>query len=95
MFPGSRKLSAAPECPLLIFNILSEPDCELTRLSRLFQDLPGASSITDLHDALCLSEVGERRLFIIGTHAKKGQPEPSSGTRDAWDLIIQLVGDGR
>lgn len=64
-------------------------------LNRIFQDLPGASGITDLHDALCLSEVGERRLFLIGTHAKKGQAEPSSGTRDAWDLILQLVGSSR
>ncbi|KAI3351426.1 hypothetical protein L3Q82_020281 [Scortum barcoo] len=59
------------------------------------QDLPGSCSITDLHDALSLSEVGDRRLFLIGTHVKKGEAELSSGVQDARDLIIQMVCDGR
>lgn len=59
------------------------------------QDLPGACSITDLHDALSLSEVGDRRLYLIGTHVKKGETELSSGVQDAWDLIIQMVCDDR
>nr|XP_046262004.1 ADP-ribosylation factor-like protein 9 [Scatophagus argus] len=59
------------------------------------QDLPGACSITDLHDALSLSEVGDRRLFLIGTHVKKGEAELSSGIQDARDLIIQVVCEGR
>lgn len=59
------------------------------------QDLPGSCSITDLHDALSLSEAGDRRLFLIGTHAKKGEAELSSGVQDARDLIIQMVCDGR
>ncbi|XP_070769144.1 ADP-ribosylation factor-like protein 9 isoform X2 [Enoplosus armatus] len=59
------------------------------------QDLPEACSITDLHDALSLSEVGDRRLFLIGTHVKKGEAELSSGVQDARDLIIQMVCDGR
>ncbi|XP_039976267.1 ADP-ribosylation factor-like protein 9 [Xiphias gladius] len=59
------------------------------------QDLPGAGSITDLHDALSLSEVGERRLFIIGTHVKKGEAELSSGVQDARDLIFQMVCESR
>lgn len=63
--------------------------------SSCFQDLPGACSITDLHEALSLSEVGDRRLFLIGTHAVRGQAELSSGVQDAWDLIIQMVCDGR
>lgn len=63
--------------------------------SSMFQDLPGACSITDLHDALSLSEVGDRRLFLISTHAKKGQAELSSGIQHARDLIIQMVCDGR
>lgn len=74
--------------------LASDPSLPLMVLANK-QDLPGASGITDLHDALSLSEVGDRRLFLIGTHAKKGQSEPSSGTRDAWDLITQLVCDGR
>lgn len=55
------------------------------------QDLPGACSITDLHDALSLSEVGDRRLFLIGTHVRKGEAEPSSGVQDARELITQMV----
>ncbi|XP_061643359.1 ADP-ribosylation factor-like protein 9 isoform X1 [Phyllopteryx taeniolatus] len=57
------------------------------------QDLPGACSITDLHDALELSKVGDRKLFLIGTCVKKGEPEVSSGVRDARELIIQLTSD--
>ncbi|KAL3060960.1 hypothetical protein OYC64_009218 [Pagothenia borchgrevinki] len=59
------------------------------------QDLPGACSITDLHDALSLSEAGDRRLFLIGTHVKKGEGELSSGVQDARDLILQMVSDSR
>ncbi|TKS72797.1 ADP-ribosylation factor-like protein 9 [Collichthys lucidus] len=59
------------------------------------QDLPGSCSITDLHDALSLSEVGDRRLFLIGTYVKKGEAELSSGVQDARDLIVQMVCDGR
>lgn len=55
------------------------------------QDLPGACSITDLHDALELSEVGERKMFLIGTCVKKGEAEISSGVRDARELIIQMA----
>ncbi|XP_061832478.2 ADP-ribosylation factor-like protein 9 [Nerophis lumbriciformis] len=56
------------------------------------QDLPGACGITDLHDALELSHVGDRKMFLIGTCVKKGEAELSSGVRDARELIIQLVG---
>lgn len=59
------------------------------------QDLPGSCSITDLHDALSLSEVGDRRLFLINTHMTKGEAELSSGVQDARDLIIQMVCDSR
>lgn len=59
------------------------------------QDLSGASSITDLHESLSLSEVGDRRLFLIGTHVKKGDAELSSGVQDARDLIFQMVCDSR
>lgn len=59
------------------------------------QDLPGAGSITDLHEGLALSEAGDRKLFLIGTHVKKGDTELSSGVQDARDLIFQMVCDGR
>ncbi|CAJ1059172.1 ADP-ribosylation factor-like protein 9 [Xyrichtys novacula] len=59
------------------------------------QDLPGAGTITDLHEDLCLSEAGDRKLFLIGTHVKKGDSELSSGVQDARDLIFQMVCDGR
>lgn len=61
----------------------------------VFQDLPGSCSITDLHEALSLSEVGDRRLFLIGTYVKKGEAELSSGVQDARDLIVQMVCDSR
>uniref|UniRef100_A0A3Q4AGK0 Uncharacterized protein n=1 Tax=Mola mola TaxID=94237 RepID=A0A3Q4AGK0_MOLML len=59
------------------------------------QDLPGACRITDLHDALSLSELGDRRLFLIGTRVKRGQAELNSGIQDARELILHLVGDAR
>ncbi|XP_028316069.1 ADP-ribosylation factor-like protein 9 isoform X4 [Gouania willdenowi] len=55
------------------------------------QDIPSALSITDVHDDLSLSEVGERQLFLIGTYMKKGEVELSSGVQDARDLIIQIA----
>lgn len=58
------------------------------------QDLPGSCGITDLHDALSLSELGDRRLFLIATHVKEGETELSSGVQDAQALISQLVCDG-
>ncbi|KAM9795596.1 ADP-ribosylation factor-like protein 9 [Neosynchiropus ocellatus] len=57
------------------------------------QDLPSACSITDLHEALSLFEVGDRKLFLIGTHAKTGAAELSSGVQDARELIMQMVCD--
>ncbi|XP_077434775.1 ADP-ribosylation factor-like protein 9 isoform X2 [Vanacampus margaritifer] len=56
------------------------------------QDLPGACSITELHDALELSQVGERKMFLIATCVKKGKGEVGSGVRDARELIIQMAG---
>ncbi|KAM3612522.1 uncharacterized protein V6R79_009661 [Siganus canaliculatus] len=55
------------------------------------QDLPGSCGITDLHDALSLSELGDRKLFLIGTYVKKGEAELSSGIQDARELIFQMV----
>ncbi|XP_019959345.1 ADP-ribosylation factor-like protein 9 [Paralichthys olivaceus] len=86
LFPVARKhlhalLTSDPRLPLMV---LANK-----------QDLPGACSITDLHDALTLSEIGDRRLFLIGTHVKRGEAELSSGVQDARDLIIQMVCEGR
>ncbi|XP_030050415.1 ADP-ribosylation factor-like protein 9 [Microcaecilia unicolor] len=58
------------------------------------QDLPGAYSITEMHDALALSEIGDdRKLFLIGTHLVKEGAEIPSSLQDARELIIQLVSD--
>ncbi|XP_072251260.1 ADP-ribosylation factor-like protein 9 [Leuresthes tenuis] len=86
LFPVARKH--------LLELLASRPSLPLMVLANK-QDLPGSCSITDLHDALSLSEVGERQLFLIGTHVRKGQAELSSGVRDARDMIIQMVCDGR
>uniref|UniRef100_A0A3B5M8Q2 ADP-ribosylation factor-like 9 n=1 Tax=Xiphophorus couchianus TaxID=32473 RepID=A0A3B5M8Q2_9TELE len=59
------------------------------------QDLPTSCNITDLHDALSLSEAGDRRLFLIGTHVRKGDSELCSGVQDARDLIFQMVSGDR
>uniref|UniRef100_A0A8C8JU73 ADP-ribosylation factor-like protein 9 n=1 Tax=Oncorhynchus tshawytscha TaxID=74940 RepID=A0A8C8JU73_ONCTS len=60
------------------------------------QDNQGACSITTLHEALSLEEVGDqRKLFLIGTHVRKGDTEVNSAVQDARDLIIQMVQDGR
>uniref|UniRef100_A0A1A7XUT9 ADP-ribosylation factor-like 9 n=2 Tax=Iconisemion striatum TaxID=60296 RepID=A0A1A7XUT9_9TELE len=59
------------------------------------QDLPGSCSITDLHEALSLSEVGDRQMFLIGTYVRRGEASLSSGVQDARDLIISVVCDGR
>ncbi|XP_053179495.1 ADP-ribosylation factor-like protein 9 [Scomber japonicus] len=74
--------------------LASHPSLPLMVLANK-QDLPGACGITDLHDALSLSEVGDRRLFLIGTHVKKGEAELSSGVQDARDMIIQTACDGK
>ncbi|XP_008324805.1 ADP-ribosylation factor-like protein 9 isoform X1 [Cynoglossus semilaevis] len=56
------------------------------------QDLPDSCSITDLHDALALSEIGDRKMFLIGIHTRKG--ELGSGIRSAWNMIEKMVCDG-
>ncbi|XP_035525649.1 uncharacterized protein LOC118333937 [Morone saxatilis] len=82
-----------PLAKTLLHELLaSDPRLPLMVLANK-QDLPGACGITDLHEALSLSEVGDRRLFLIGTHVKKGEAELSSGVMDARNLIIQMVSD--
>ncbi|KAI1238450.1 hypothetical protein IHE44_0013182 [Lamprotornis superbus] len=56
------------------------------------QDLEGAHCITDIHDALALSDIGdERKMFLIGTHVAEDGSEISSGMKDAKELIGQLM----
>lgn len=55
------------------------------------QDSAGACTITDLHEALSLSEVGNRKLFVIGTYITKDVEEPSSGVEDALEIIIETI----
>ncbi|XP_062985095.1 ADP-ribosylation factor-like protein 9 [Elgaria multicarinata webbii] len=58
------------------------------------QDLEGAYCITDIHDALALSELGdERKMFLIGTHVAKDGFEISSSLKDTRELIAQLVSE--
>ncbi|NXE41159.1 ARL9 protein, partial [Ptilorrhoa leucosticta] len=58
------------------------------------QDLEGAYCITDIHDALALSDIGdERKMFLIGTHVAEDGSEISSSMKDAKELIGQLVLD--
>uniref|UniRef100_A0A8D0HG76 ARF like GTPase 9 n=1 Tax=Sphenodon punctatus TaxID=8508 RepID=A0A8D0HG76_SPHPU len=58
------------------------------------QDLEGAYCITDIHDALGLSEIGdERKMFLIGTHVAEDGCEISSSMKDARELIAQLVSE--
>uniref|UniRef100_K7F5L0 ARF like GTPase 9 n=2 Tax=Pelodiscus sinensis TaxID=13735 RepID=K7F5L0_PELSI len=60
------------------------------------QDLKGAYCITDIHDALALSEMGdERKLFLIGTHVAEDGAEISSSMKDAKELIAQLVSEAQ
>ncbi|KAM4673911.1 ADP-ribosylation factor-like protein 9 [Amazona ochrocephala] len=56
------------------------------------QDLEGAYCITDIHDALALSDIGDnRKMFLIGTHVAEDGSEISSNMKDAKELIAQLV----
>ncbi|CAM4543988.1 unnamed protein product [Lepidochelys olivacea] len=58
------------------------------------QDLKGAYCITDIHDALALSQMGdERKMFLIGTHVAEDGSEISSSMKDAKELIAQLVSE--
>ncbi|XP_071598996.1 ADP-ribosylation factor-like protein 9 isoform X2 [Heliangelus exortis] len=56
------------------------------------QDLEGAYCITDIHEALALSDIGDKRkMFLIGTHVAEDGSEISSSMKDAKELIAQLV----
>nr|Q6T311.1 RecName: Full=ADP-ribosylation factor-like protein 9 [Homo sapiens]AAS07576.1 ADP-ribosylation factor-like 9 [Homo sapiens] len=58
------------------------------------QDLEAAYHITDIHEALALSEVGnDRKMFLFGTYLTKNGSEIPSTMQDAKDLIAQLAAD--
>jgi ADP-ribosylation factor-like protein 9 len=58
------------------------------------KDLEAAYHITDIHDALALSEVGnDRKLFLFGTQVTKNGSEIPSTMQDAKDLITHLATD--
>ncbi|XP_055967401.1 ADP-ribosylation factor-like protein 9 [Sorex fumeus] len=58
------------------------------------QDLDTAYHITDIHDALALSEVGnERKMFLFGTQVTENGSEIPAAMQDARDLIAQLAAD--
>ncbi|XP_040603191.1 ADP-ribosylation factor-like protein 9 isoform X2 [Mesocricetus auratus] len=56
------------------------------------QDLEDAYHITDIHDALALSEVGnDRKMFLFGTQVTENGSEIPSTMQDARDLIAHLA----
>ncbi|XP_049645796.1 ADP-ribosylation factor-like protein 9 [Suncus etruscus] len=58
------------------------------------QDLDTAYHITDIHDALALSEVGNnRKMFLFGTQVTENGSEIPPAMQDARDLIAQLAAD--
>uniref|UniRef100_A0A8C6SK72 ADP-ribosylation factor-like 9 n=1 Tax=Neogobius melanostomus TaxID=47308 RepID=A0A8C6SK72_9GOBI len=70
--------------------LVADPHLPLMVLANK-QDCAGACTITDLHEALSLSEVGDRKMFVIGTYVTKEVEEPSSGVEDALEFIIQTI----
>lgn len=74
--------------------LASDPHLPLMVLANK-QDCPGARTITDLHEALSLSEVGDRKLFVIGTFVQKEAEEPSSGVKDALEIITETIQTSR
>ncbi|XP_040338789.1 ADP-ribosylation factor-like protein 9 [Herpailurus yagouaroundi] len=58
------------------------------------QDLETAYRITDIHEALALSEVGnDRKMFLFGTQVTENGSEIPSVMQDAKDLIAHLAAD--
>ncbi|KAI4585635.1 hypothetical protein MJG53_005869 [Ovis ammon polii x Ovis aries] len=58
------------------------------------QDLEAAYHITDIHEALALSEVGnDRKMFLFGTQVTENGSEIPSIIQDARDLIAHLAAD--
>ncbi|XP_027623762.1 ADP-ribosylation factor-like protein 9 [Tupaia chinensis] len=60
------------------------------------QDLEAAYHITDIHEALALSEVGnDRKMFLFGTQVTETGSEIPSIMQDAKDLIAQLAAEAQ
>uniref|UniRef100_A0A4X2KQL3 ADP ribosylation factor like GTPase 9 n=1 Tax=Vombatus ursinus TaxID=29139 RepID=A0A4X2KQL3_VOMUR len=60
------------------------------------QDLEDAYSITDIHEVLGLSEIGDdRKLFLFGTHITQNGTDIPSSMQDARELIAQLVSEAQ
>ncbi|XP_012579473.1 PREDICTED: ADP-ribosylation factor-like protein 9 [Condylura cristata] len=58
------------------------------------QDLETAYRITDIHEALALSEVGnDRQMFLFGTQVTENGSEIPTTMQDAKDLIAHLAAD--
>ncbi|XP_076993079.1 ADP-ribosylation factor-like protein 9 isoform X2 [Tamandua tetradactyla] len=58
------------------------------------QDLESAYHITDIHEALALSEVGnDRKMFLFGTQVTENGSEIPSTMQDAKNLIAHLAED--
>ncbi|XP_020779141.2 ADP-ribosylation factor-like protein 9 [Boleophthalmus pectinirostris] len=70
--------------------LVTEPHLPLMVLANK-QDCAGACTITDLHEALSLSELGDRKLFVIGTYVTKDMEEPSSAVEDALEIIVETI----
>ncbi|KAM5282030.1 ADP-ribosylation factor-like protein 9 isoform 3-T3 [Hipposideros larvatus] len=59
-----------------------------------WRDLEAAYHITDIHEALALSEVGnDRKMFLFGTQVTENGSEIPSTMQDAKDLIAHLAAD--
>lgn len=66
----------------------------LNSFSILVKDLEAAYHITDIHEALALSEVGnDRKMFLFGTQVTESGSDIPSIMQDARDLIAQLAAD--
>lgn len=61
-------------------------------LSFILKDLKAAYHITDIHEALALSDVGnDRTMFLFGTQVTENGSEIPSTMQDARDLIAHLA----
>lgn len=79
------KISGGLQSNLLFFSLI---------FSYWVKDLDTAYHITDIHDALALSEVGNnRKMFLFGTQVTENGSEIPPAMQDARDLIAQLAAD--
>lgn len=82
-----------------VINVSIQKDCKITNFfsilfSFLVKDVEAAYHITDIHEALALSEVGnDRKMFLFGTQVTENGSEIPSIMQDARDLIAQLAAD--